>query len=352
MLGLTFGLESGIFDCHGRGGIALSGRFKASARCGPQRRMNLVDHVPKSLFVRAGARAAYVRETSGGLVFECPMPWLAGPESQLLANGTETIPAADGWMLNTGSSLAGVLIGDSGVSLEKETLRIYRKMLDLTRGLNRYRIWNFIPRINAVVSGVENYVAFNSGRYRAFIEEFGGIHLTDLSAASAVGANGEALAVAFVAGQDRVENFESPLQSPSSSYPECYGENPPLFSRGSKIQGPDGITCWHLSGTASIRCSETIGRDFASQLEITLENIGRMLDVMAVPKLRKAAWKVFLRDRRDLDFCRQRLSEAYPSEMDQMLFVETDICRRDLLLEIEGTFHGPSALDSIRDHLS
>ena len=301
--------------------------------------MNHETQLFKSLIVQTGTSETGIRATDGGLVLDCPMPWLAGPESQILAHGNEAIRLADGWALNAGSSLAGVLIGKQGVPLQEETLRLYRIMLNLTRGLNRYRIWNYVPHINNVIDGIENYVAFNSGRHRAFTEEFGGIHPANLSAASAVGIKGSSLAIAFVAGPARVDHFENPLQIPSSSYPERYGVNPPLFARGSRIRGADGVTCWHLSGTASIRSSETIGQCFSSQLNITLENIERMLNVMAVPAQRIAAWKVFLRDRRDLELCRQRLSEVYPEKLNQVLFVEADICRSNLLLEIEGVFH-------------
>lgn len=301
--------------------------------------MNQAIHNPKSLIVRPGADATGMRMTSNGLVLDCPLPWLAGPESQVLAVGTETIDADGTWLLRDGETLTGVLIGQSGVPLEAETIRLYRRMFALTRGLNRYRIWNRVPHINSVAAGEENYLAFNSGRHHAFIEEFGGIHRSDLTAASAVGTNDGALAIAFAAGPGRVEHYENPLQTPSENYSERYGHRPPLFARGSRIHLTDGASCWHLSGTASIRLSETVGGDFTSQLGITLENIERMLEVMAVPTQRTAAWKVFLRDRQDLAVCRQRLGEVYPGEVDQMLFVEADICRSDLLLEIEGHFH-------------
>ena len=199
-----------------------------------------------------------------------------------------------------------------------------------------------MPRINEWVAGVENYLAFNAGRHRAYMEQGGGLAMPELSAASAVGTRSGSLTLAFVAGPDPVRIYENPLQTPAAHYPDCYGTNAPLFARGGKVTAADGTTCWHLSGTASIRASETIGSDFARQLNVTLENIERVLAEMAVPAARHATWKVFLRDRRDLEFCRQRLAEVYPDEVAQMMFLEADICRRDLLLEIEGMFQaGP-----------
>ncbi|MEI6606088.1 MAG: hypothetical protein WCP35_12305 [Verrucomicrobiota bacterium] len=292
----------------------------------------------QSLVFRADAAAMAVRVDPAGLLLDCSMPWLAGPPSQLLVQGGTPLVADDAWLLQTEDTLAGVLLGNVGGSLESETQHLYGRLFALTRGLNRYRIWNFVPHINTEVAGVENYLAFNSGRHQAFTHEFGGISPKDLSAASAVGIQRGPLALAFVAGSACVEHFENPLQLPSARYPERYGKNSPLFARGSKVQAATGDTWWHLSGTASIRASETIGSDFSQQLEVTLENIQRMLDVMAVPTRRHATWKIFLRNRRHLALCREQLARIYPNEVDQMTFVEADICRRDLLLEIEAIF--------------
>jgi len=290
------------------------------------------------MIFRAGAAATRVDVTDDHLVLDCAMPCLAGTESQILAHGELFDGGGDGWLLRGADTLAGVLLGNGG-ALADESCQLYRQMFAITRGLNRYRIWNYVPRINAMVDGVENYVAFNAGRHRAFAEQFGNIAAQDLSAASAVGVAGGPLAVAFVAGSDPVRNYENPLQTPASRYPARYGENAPLFARGSKVHATDGRTCWHLSGTASIRESETIGSDFARQFHITLENITGLLADMAVPAVRQAAWKIFLRDRKDLGVCQQLMAAAYPEEVPQMVFLEADICRSDLLLEIEGVFH-------------
>jgi enamine deaminase RidA (YjgF/YER057c/UK114 family) len=262
--------------------------------------------------------------------------------TQELAWGESLVCSAGEWQVQSAKGLAGVLISGGGATIEDESWQLYRRLFAITRGLNRYRIWNYVPQINRMVAGVENYVAFNAGRHRAFSGEFGEIALSDLSAASAVGTRDGPLALAFAAGPDPVRVFENLLQTPTVDYPECYGPKSPLFVRGSMVSKADGSTCWHLSGTASIRASETIGSDIARQLEVTLENIVRLLGEMAVPAVRRADWKVFLRDRRDLEVCRRRLAEFFPGEVARMMFVEADICRRDLLLEIEGSFQvGP-----------
>jgi chorismatase len=295
----------------------------------------------KSLIFRTSTAPTRVKVASDSLTLNCQMPWLAGPESQLLAHGAALTCGNDGGLPQGAGMVTGVLVSKGGASLEEETYELYRQMFAITRGLNRYRIWNYVPRINAVVAGVENYVSFNSGRYRAFTEQFGGIFARDISAASALGTQGGSLTLAFVAGPDPVKHYENPLQMPAAHYPKRYGMNSPLFARGSVVNATDGSTYWHLSGTASVRNAETIGNDFSHQMCITLENIARILNEMAVPALRHAAWKVFLRDRRNLEVCQQRMAADYPGEVAQMMFLEADICRSDLLLEIEGMFHQP-----------
>lgn len=304
----------------------------------PRRCMNHSSNYSQPLIFRAGAAVTRVAAVPEGLELECQLPWLAGPDTQVLARAAARVRRGEDWVLQGADLLAGVLVSAGGASREDESCRLYRRLFALTRGLHRHRIWNYVPRINDVVAGVENYVTFNAGRHRAFAEQFGGIFMPDLSAASAVGSQGGALALAFVAGSQAARSYENPLQTPAAHYPDCYGANAPLFVRGSRVDAADGSTCWHLSGTASIRASETIGGDFARQLDVTLENIECILGEMAVPALRRATWKVFLRDRRDLAVCQQRLAAVYPAEVARMMFVEADICRRDLLLEIEGMF--------------
>jgi hypothetical protein len=132
--------------------------------------------------------------------------------------------------------------------------------------------------------------------------------------------------------------LENPLQIPARLYPERYGKIPPLFARGSIVHGPEGATR-HLSGTSSIRASETRGLGFSDQLAITMENIAVMLDKMDVAPGSPACWKVFLRDRRDLTECQDSMAIHHPGSIGRTLFLEADICRRDLLLEIEAIFH-------------
>ena len=289
------------------------------------------------LVFKAGSVRTSIQREGNDTVFACAMPWLAGPRTHILAHGDHWQCVGDDWLLSTDDGLAGILTSAIDGPLDRQAEVLYQKLFALTDGLNLHRIWNFVPLINAIGGGVENYVAFNAGRHRGFQNHFGTDCLSRLPAASALGTQSGPLALVFTAGTTRVENFENPLQVPAPEYPARYGKNPPLFARGSRIDGHDGPH-WHLSGTASIRGSETIGSSLAEQIAVTLENIQTVLDFMHVPESAKAVWKVFLRRPADLTECRRLLAKLAPAGLKQAMFLHADICRSDLLLEIEGIY--------------
>ena len=101
--------------------------------------------------------------------------------------------------------------------------------------------------------------------------------------------------------------------------------------------GQDGL---FISGTASIRDHRTVGRgDPLTQCSMTLENLATLLaQVTAAPLSRlggAAHWKIYLRDPALLAGVSEELDRAMDPASPR-LYVAGDICRMDLLLEIEG----------------
>lgn len=311
--------------------------------------MHSTTNHPHSLVFQPGAADTSVRVSGAGIIVECAMPWLAGPTRQTLGTGMLARQQDDGYTLESDTGICGVLVAELGSDLAATTGGLYARLFALTRGMPIQRIWNFVPRINRIENGVENYLAFNAGRHRAFVGEFGRIPPAGPPAASALGVHGRHLALAFTAGISPVRNFENPLQIPASHYPERYGKNPPLFTRGSVIPTPRG-TIAHLSGTSSVRDSESVGGTFAEQLDVTLANIDIMLANMAVDPAASGDWKVFLRHPEDLPECRAAMQARYPASIGHTIFLHADICRADLLLEVEAAFFTSS--DSTREGFS
>jgi chorismate lyase/3-hydroxybenzoate synthase len=209
--------------------------------------------------------------------------------------------------------------------LEELTHDVYSRLIAEVRAAGHpyfLRVWNHVGSLNEHERGLERYQLFCAGRHDAFVEA-GYHHDVDLPAASAIGMRGRGLAVYYLASREPGVQIENPRQVSAYHYPRQYGPKSPSFSRA---------TIWRdtvfLSGTSSVVGHETVhAGDVLAQLDETLRNIA-----MLVPLDKIVAAKTYVRRPRDYDVIAKRLESVFPTN----LFVEADICRADLLLEIEG----------------
>lgn len=296
---------------------------------------------PSALIVRPAAAAPRVLRDGPDLVLEVPLPWLAGPRQEVVAHGGPVEEDAGLWVMPCGDGLAGVALAQPGEAPYTAARTLYERLLARLGGHQLYRVWNLLPQINEVVNEVENYRAFNAGRHQAFLAAYGPDFAQRLSAASALGTPGNQLALCFLAGPGEAHHVENPDQVPAFQYPEEYGASPPSFARGTTVGHAGGQT-WYLSGTASIKGHVTCGKDFAEQARLTFDNVALMFRRMGIPEGATGPWKVFLRQRRDLPAAEAALREAFPQAVPDAMFLEADICRRALLLEVEATLHEPA----------
>lgn len=293
------------------------------------------------LIVRpAGAHTRVLREGQD-VVLEVPMPWLAGPREEVIVQGRGVTEGDGFYLVPAADGVAGVALAPAGMDPYTAARTLYAGVLARLGDLQLYRVWNYVPCINEEVNGLENYRAFNAGRHKAFIAAYGPEFARCLPAASALGTPGGCLALVFLAGPGPVQHVENPEQIPAFQYPAEYGPTPPSFARGTVVSAPSGAA-WFLSGTASIKGHATCGGDFAAQAGLTFDNVRLMFQRMALPPDPAGPWKVFLRHRRDLPAAQAALSEAFPEAVPGAMFVEADICRSSLLLEVEATFHQPA----------
>ncbi len=238
-------------------------------------------------------------------------------------------------------SLATALAGD----LAGETEAHFAALLE-TAEARRFphllRVWNFLPGINAAENGEERYRLFNAGRAAAFDARYGAAEAEKrFSASSAVGSSGDHLVTWFAAAASPGRHLGNPRQVHAFRYPTDYGPRPPSFTRAT-ISPPELGQVLFLSGTASIAGHETrhVG-ELLLQLEETLRNIETLLSAAAGEGSRLPGlgdfdlFRVYLRDAADLELVRQPLLQRI-GPGPALHFVEADICRADLLLEIEG----------------
>ncbi len=232
--------------------------------------------------------------------------------------------------------------------VETRTYRAYRRILDLIRVAgyeHLVRMWNYLPRINDEHLGLENYQRFCLGRHQAFTEA-DYVFDRDLPAASAIGAGTEGLRIYFIASRVPGRQVENPRQVSAYRYPLLYGPRSPSFSRATLTEF-GGERQLYLSGTASIVGHETLHpEDAAGQLKETLINIQTVLEESGHSRTKldelgpDCVLKIYLRHREHFRLAKKTLAETlHPSC--PVVFLQGDICRRDLLLEIEGVIRLP-----------
>lgn len=213
--------------------------------------------------------------------------------------------------------------------LESLARGVYARLIDdaRTAGYPYFvRMWNYVGGINQHDAGRERYQLFCAGRHDAFVNA-GYHHDVDLPAASAVGTLGRGLVTYFLAAREPGVQVENPRQVAAYHYPPEYGPKSPSFSRA---------TVWkdrvYVSGTSSVVGHVTVHPgDVLAQLEETLRNIEAVLGQTGRGLGDVVGAKTYIRRAGDYEVVARRLKGLLPGNV----FLEADICRADLLLEIE-----------------
>lgn len=282
----------------------------------------------------------------GEVAFHPRLPVLAGeavedffaPAREAGEAGHFRVFREGGWWVGAAS------VATTPAELEVATHRLYAELFAAARGHHLVRIWNYVPDINgAGPGGLENYRAFCRGRSLAFEREHGAGFNRFLPAASAVGCRDGRLTIAFAASDEAPQHFENPLQVPAYRYPEQYGPRPPSFARATAVPRGGGSPAVFVSGTAAIRGHATIAPEStAAQLECTLENLrvisrvcGLGDDLAAGARARH--FKVYLRHAEDCAPVATTLESSLLRAADRVSYVQADICRAALRVEIEAT---------------
>jgi|HubBroStandDraft_6_1064221.scaffolds.fasta_scaffold25862_5 chorismate lyase/3-hydroxybenzoate synthase len=202
------------------------------------------------------------------------------------------------------------------------------------------RIWNFLPAINGQSEGGERYWHFNGARQDVFLG-FNRCISGNVPAASAVGAHsGAPLTIYCIASASAPISLENPRQRAAWAYPSQYGPRSPTFARAC-IEGDNAHTLF-ISGTSSIVGHETAHEgDESEQTRETLRNIRAMIaaanERIGTQRftLSDLHYKVYVRHPAHLASIEREL-RCEIGERPQVMFLRADICRRELLVEIEA----------------
>lgn len=209
------------------------------------------------------------------------------------------------------------------------------------------RMWNVVGGITAPVEeqvGNDRYGEFCQARARAFRQR--NLVTGELPAATGIGGQDGHTTVYFLATRSRdIIRIENPRQVPAYEYPDCYGAQAPSFARAAHVRSEGGSGDLFISGTASIVGHQTVHRgDVELQTCTTLDNIAELVSgenlrrhgIDADVALRDLdCVKVYVKHPRDIDSVR-RICASVLRPSSQVVYAIADICREDLLVEIEG----------------
>ena len=207
------------------------------------------------------------------------------------------------------------------------------------------RIWNYFDAITLGEGDSERYRQFCVGR----VQGLGDVDTRTLPAATAIGSRDgrRVLQVYWLAAREPGLPLENPRQVSAYRYPREYGPQSPTFARA--LLPPSPRVPLLLSGTASIVGHASQHADsLRAQLDETLTNLDSLLGAARerAPTLSPhldgtSRLKVYVRDAADADAVAAQL-EARLGTRVPWLMLHADVCRRELLVEIEG-MHGVGA---------
>jgi enamine deaminase RidA (YjgF/YER057c/UK114 family) len=277
-------------------------------------------------------------------VWRCDTPATSGRRHQVRFRGTADM--LFGCIALTEAPVATATAGRASQHspLHQATTQAYREIcatLDAENYPYLLRVWNYLPDINRDSHGTERYRQFNTARQQV-LRECGRSLAGNVPAASALGAASDSpVVVYFLAGRTAPTFLENPRQVSAYHYPQQYGRHSPVFSRATLLRHSGGVALL-ISGTASIvgHRSLHIG-DTAAQTRETLANIEALLaEANRVARgarfeLGALALKVYVRRPADLPVIKAELAAALGAGT-KVIYLQADICRQDLLVEIEA----------------
>lgn len=214
------------------------------------------------------------------------------------------------------------------------------------------RQWNYIGDITGMDDGVQCYHAFNEAR--SVFYDKGNWTECGYPAATGIGMQMKGVFVSLIALQAKqpsinIVAIDSPLQVAAHAYSEKVLVCPedkcnvatPKFERAKLLINQAGMLCF-VSGTAAIRGEESMRvLNVSLQTKQTLENIRYLIAAENLQKHgieRQPAWnmfglRVYVKNIADIQAVKTVVETVWPEV--NPVYVQADICRPELLVEIE-----------------
>ena len=240
-----------------------------------------------------------------------------------------------------------------GTLLDIVTYNAYRSLLFRARALgypHLLRVWNYFPHINRESDGLERYQRFCAGRHQALAEGLSNFPRS-LPAATAVGTMSGPLKIHFLAAKQPGIHVENPRQVRAYEYPPSYGPSSPSFARATLRPSISGC---HLliSGTASVVGHVSLHicephkqtQEIIRNLNALLTHTGQLDGITRGQWYGQALFTIYIRHPEHFPTIRDILKGQLPSHA-QILYLQGEMCRSELLLEVEGILGQEETID-------
>jgi len=271
----------------------------------------------------------HLNTIDGRSLYECW--WVAEPVSYRIEGDNRIAECSD----------YAVVIQDNDESgdetLEDLTERAYIGLLNAvqtTRHRQLAKIWNYLGGINDGDGDRERYRRFSMGRAAAFAA----MTISDDTAPAGTGVGTDrdrGLTMIALASRHKLRLTENPRQLSAFQYPRQYGPSSPKFARGGTVCS-DRHHLNLLSGTAAIVGHESLHPyDVTSQVDETFRKLSALNESVTVIDP-NSVLRVYLRDPGDLSLVAGKLTDRFGIDDDRVVFLRGNICRRELLVEIDG----------------
>lgn len=194
------------------------------------------------------------------------------------------------------------------------------------------RLWNYLDRINCGRGDAERYRRFCLGR----LEGMGRYFDNGFPAATGIGHTEAAgvLQVYGLAARQPGKRVENPRQLSAWRYPRQYGPASPSFARAMRMPAGGALA---VSGTAAIQGHRSRHAvDLQAQFDETRLNLQALIAAAGkqAPFGARSPLKVYVRHAHDMQEVGALMDRHFPHV--PRLLLQADICRRELLLEIDG----------------
>jgi hypothetical protein len=213
------------------------------------------------------------------------------------------------------------------------------------------RQWNYIGNITNFEAGNQHYQTFNNARTAFYLQDD---FMHGYPAATGISIPDDNLIISLIALQPAIKTnidaIDNHWQIPAYSYSDAVlvdgktikTKTTPKFERAKLVTMDDSVDCF-VSGTAAIRNERSMyDDDVVSQTRQTIENINFLIsnENLKQNNYKKAldlqlnSIRVYIKNPEDYQTVKTEIDKAWPDI--NTIYVQADICRRELLVEIEG----------------